>query len=85
LTDKQLSDENYSKQGTFFKHSVPMDKKKKEQQNPSPIIDGDARPDQLDDQKIRKKLGRNSEKNDRKFSTNRGADVNSIEDFKDEK
>jgi hypothetical protein len=57
-----------------------MEKRSRRQQKQSPIIDGDARPDQLDDQRIRKKLN-----HDRKFSSNRGADVNSLEDFKDEK
>ncbi|HYC83569.1 MAG TPA: hypothetical protein VEB86_00045 [Chryseosolibacter sp.] len=59
--------------------------KNRQRPQPGPITDGDARPDQLDPDKIERKLQRESEENPEPFSSNRGADVNSLEDFKDEK
>jgi hypothetical protein len=60
--------------------------RKKNQPQRGPIIDGDARPDQVDDKKISEKLKKESdEQQGSKFSSNRASDVNSLEDYKDEK
>jgi hypothetical protein len=60
--------------------------RKKSEPQRGPIIDGDARPDQVDEKKISEKLKKGSEEQeDSKFSPNRASDVNSLEDYKDEK
>jgi hypothetical protein len=58
---------------------------KKMNQASTPIIDGDARPDQADEKRIQKKLRADTAKTDAKFSSGRAGDINSLEDFKDEK
>jgi hypothetical protein len=63
-----------------------MEKEKKENRRKNqqpPIIDGDARPDQLDEKDVKRKLAASDE--EEKFTTERGSDVNSLENFKDEK
>jgi hypothetical protein len=59
------------------------DEKKKSEQERTPITDGDTRPDERVDGSQKKELKRN--KASRHFTSNRGSDVNSIEDFKDKK
>jgi hypothetical protein len=64
------------------------DKDSNKSKNPAqatPIVDGDARPDQLDEKRINKKLKGSDKANSGKFSSNRQGDVNSLEDYKDEK
>ena len=60
------------------------DKKKKAAAD-TPIADGDTRPDQLDETRIRKKMSEPEKSKEKKFSSSRAADINSLEDFKDEK
>jgi len=50
-----------------------------------PITDGDTRPDQLDESMIAGRIRESGNKTKDKFSSNRAADVNSLENYKDEK
>jgi len=59
-----------------------MDDKKRKQQEKTPIIDGDTRPDQFPLDEDLNKVRENKQKD---FTSNRKADVNSLEDFKDKK
>lgn len=59
-----------------------MNKKQKEKTT-TPIIDGDARPDMP--LNIEDKKGRKRPKDEKKFTAERGSDMNSLEDFKDAK
>lgn len=59
-----------------------MDDKKRKQQEKTPIIDGDTRPDQYPLDEDLNKVRENKQKD---FTSNRKADVNSLEDFKDKK
>jgi hypothetical protein len=54
-------------------------------EEPTPITDGDSRPDQLDEDKIAKKIHSKKDRTKDKFTSNRSGDVNSLENFKDEK
>ncbi|HYG01825.1 MAG TPA: hypothetical protein VD927_05225 [Chryseosolibacter sp.] len=58
------------------------EKKNKKQQEKTPIIDGDTRPDQYP---VDKDLNKARENKQKDFTANRKADVNSLEDFKDKK
>ena len=58
------------------------DKDKKKIRKPDPIIDGDARPDQYPNEAPDVQ---NREKRDENLTSNRKADVNSLEDFRDKK
>ena len=57
--------------------------KKIDKDKATPIRDGDARPDQNIEGKTSKPAGSPLASGKRKMSKERGADVNSIEDFKD--
>jgi hypothetical protein len=57
--------------------------KKTEAQKQTPIIDGDTRPDKQETV-IDKKVSANTKK-EKKFTKERGADINTLEDFKDAK
>ncbi len=59
------------------------DKKKTSDQDKTPVADGDTRPDMQSDGS--QKLDLKREKKGKDFSSNRAADVNSLEDFKDKK
>ena len=62
------------------------ERKKQTEPQKNPIIDGDARPDQLDEARINKKLKETEEnKGKDKFTSDREADVNSSDDFRDER
>ncbi|MBT1702399.1 hypothetical protein [Chryseosolibacter indicus] len=57
--------------------------KKKTQEELTPIIDGDARPDI--DLEAKGADDKESKDQDKKFTSNRASDVNKIENYKDEK
>ena len=59
------------------------DRKKPEEQDQTPITDGDARPDMQGVEDKNRTVKR--AKNEKDFSENRAADVNSLEDYKDKK
>lgn len=62
-----------------------MDKKDKERRE-TPITDGDARPDMpVDTAKIKEEQKKKKPSPEQKFETERGSDVNSLEDYKDAK
>lgn len=60
--------------------------KKKDVQERIPIMDGDTRPDKQEEAVTQeRKPAPVPHKKDRKFTEQRGADVDSLEDFKDAK
>ena len=62
-----------------------MNKKLKEKRE-TPISDGDTRPDMpLDAERKEKPNSKGHPDKDRKFESERGGDVNSLEDYKDAK
>lgn len=60
-----------------------MSDRKEQKKRPEPIVDGDARPDQYPNKPL--DLSKQKEKKQKDFTTNRQADSNSLEDFKDRK
>lgn len=59
-------------------------KNRKKEEKPDLIIDGDARPDQISEESpAEAKKIKNKDKG--KFTANRQGDVNSLENYKDEK
>lgn len=60
--------------------------KKKDVQERAPIMDGDTRPDKQEEAVTQeRKSAPVPHKKDRKFTEPRGADIDSLEDFKDAK
>jgi hypothetical protein len=59
------------------------EKKKTLKEDQAPVMDGDTRPDMQSDGS--QKLNQRREKKGKDFSSNRAADVNSLEDYKDKK
>jgi hypothetical protein len=60
--------------------------KKEKERRPTPIIDGDARPDvPVDTESLKEKERAVKPSTDKKFEAERSSDINSLEDYKDAK
>jgi hypothetical protein len=66
----------------LMKSERKSNKRNKEQ---TPIIDGDTRPDQGIDQQSLPKKGKSDHKNEDQVTSNRQADKNTMDDFRDAK
>ena len=61
---------------------TPRDKDQKKEQR-TPIIDGDARPDQMIETDTSSGKNKKQIEKENEVTSNRSADVNSLEDYKD--
>jgi hypothetical protein len=61
------------------------DKEKKHIQEPSPIMDGDTRPDKQEEAVTMERKPSSAPGKEKKLTEERGADIDSLEDFKDAK